>query len=1299
MVFNHKRCCTLFVLTTILSLAVCSIVYIPPDLQNVSCTPTQQPCLTLLQLSEVTVYNASTKFVFLPGNHYLTRHLSVANIDYLSLSADSTQSCVVTVTCQLQGLFTFVSIDRLSIDGLTFIGCDGTRVSSVTNITISHANFQSQNAFSSNIELIDTSGTITQSYFFADSESHYGSSFASGGALKFMQSNVSVMECSFLSNVAQNGGAMYVGQGSRIFIESCVFNSNQAYTGGAIQIAGADDTTVSIVNSNFTNNTAEYGGSVDTHGSNVYIIGSNFHDNHAISDHPWTGYGGALNCYSTQLFLDNVNISDNSAAYVGGGLYIGYDCSVYIGGNSSLVKNSAEYGGGIYISNDCNVHISGNSSLVKNSAEYGGGIYSDSYNTLSITESRVINNNALYGGGVYCNWNILIVDQTLLSTNNATRGGGIYGYECNVTLNYNRFTMNTAITDGGAIFIGSGYVDIVLSTFVDNRVLYGRGGAIHTYRKLTRLTQCTLYNNTAAQCGAVRATRLEISECNIAHNKATGVDERDGGGALCIWDGYVRVSKSNFEHNIAKENGGVIETDRSNVSLHDSTFINNGADKNGGVIECDYCNITVTNSVFKLNIAFRCCGVFDSNYGNVSIHNSTFINNSAYRSHGVMELRHGSAVVSESTFQNNTAHVLGHTGVIGVDDVTLEVYNSSFVNNTSTRWANVIDITDGSIATISFSTFANNSAGGTFDVRDSVITIENCIFTNNTADSSGGVLAISNGSILISSCQLISNHASHSGGAIHVDERSSVSILDSVFSGNTAGNRGGAIECDDSQITLLGSSFMFNLAKSVGGMIYTRDSQTTIERCDVEHNIGADGGAVDVYRGNITISNVVFENNSATNWGGAISFDKATGIIYNSTFLNNSVFSVGGAVALREHSDVAVLASSFQRNTAINYGGSIATSNSVLNISDCSFIQNKAVNWGGVMALFGSSVLIQKSMFANNSVLSYGGAFKLRRCTVTVRDSSFEDNDATVSGGAMHIDNTNITLERIVFQKNSASKGGAINFDGDDVATLEHVSFLDNTATSYHGGSLTVICSNLTMQAVVFEDNSAINGGAFYVEGSSVVAVNGIEIVNNHALDRGGAIAIRRSTLIMQAVNLSYNNTANWGAIVSECNSTIIIITELENVLWMTDPIYTHCQTYDGNLVLSSDLSTGTQEESYEKTPYDVSVSTTTYTAVATVKDHEIKPRCKSPNKIAYVLALVIGTSIFLTLLGYFILSKARARYKVQLRSKQCAVEHQKSSRSANKSMTSTSSLSKDLRSFGSIQHIRNSHEKKLTEN
>ena len=102
--------------------------------------------------------------------------------------------------------------------------------------------------------------------------------------------------------------------------------------------------------------------------------------------------------------------------------------------------------------------------------------------------------------------------------------------------------------------------------------MYSRGGAIYGYRLTVSLTQSTLHNNTAAQCGAVRATRIEIIECVVTGNTATGVDERDGGGALCLWDGHAIINASTFADNTALENGGVIEADRSNISLYTEHF-------------------------------------------------------------------------------------------------------------------------------------------------------------------------------------------------------------------------------------------------------------------------------------------------------------------------------------------------------------------------------------------------------------------------------------------------------------------------------------------------------------------------------------------------------------------------------------------------------------------------------------------------------------------------------------------------------------------------------------------------------
>ena len=83
---------------------------------------------------------------------------------------------------------------------------------------------------------------------------------------------------------------------------------------------------------------------------------------------------------------------------------------------------------------------------------------------------------------------------------------------------------------------------------------------------------------------------LEINQSTFTHNTATGVDECDDGGALCVRDGYVNIDTSNFEHNRAWEDaiGGVMEIDRSNISLSNSNFTHNTASRSGGVVECEY---------------------------------------------------------------------------------------------------------------------------------------------------------------------------------------------------------------------------------------------------------------------------------------------------------------------------------------------------------------------------------------------------------------------------------------------------------------------------------------------------------------------------------------------------------------------------------------------------------------------------------------------------------------------------------------------------------------------------------------
>ena len=124
----------------------------------------------------------------------------------------------------------------------------------------------------------------------------------------------------------------------------------------------------------------------------------------------------------------------------------------------------------------------------------------------------------------------------------------MYGYECPITIHNSSFGLNTVVFDGGAIN-GGIELDMYNTDFTNNKVFYGRGGAIHTYGKLLKFSHCTFHNNTAAQCGALSGTKLEIHYSELSYNSATGIDERDGGGVLCVWGGYVVIEVCYFEHN------------------------------------------------------------------------------------------------------------------------------------------------------------------------------------------------------------------------------------------------------------------------------------------------------------------------------------------------------------------------------------------------------------------------------------------------------------------------------------------------------------------------------------------------------------------------------------------------------------------------------------------------------------------------------------------------------------------------------------------------------------------------------
>ncbi|PKP59792.1 hypothetical protein CVT91_06155 [Candidatus Atribacteria bacterium HGW-Atribacteria-1] len=163
---------------------------------------------------------------------------------------------------------------------------------------------------------------------------------------------------------------------------------------------------------------------------------------------------GIYICDSTNLIINNCNISDNTTMLtggVGGGISI-YDSTIAITG-STISNNTTIEGevGGIY--NNSSTLIITDSVISNNS---GAGIVNVLYSALTITSSTISNNTSKYdGGGINnCNNSALTITSSTISNNTAEYdGGGIYNSYSLLTITNSTISGNSAGNRGGGIYL------------------------------------------------------------------------------------------------------------------------------------------------------------------------------------------------------------------------------------------------------------------------------------------------------------------------------------------------------------------------------------------------------------------------------------------------------------------------------------------------------------------------------------------------------------------------------------------------------------------------------------------------------------------------------------------------------------------------------------------------------------------------------------------------------------------------------------------------------------------------------
>ena len=525
---------------------------------------------------------------------------------------------------------------------------------------------------------------------------------------------------------------------------------------------------VTLTNVTLTNGNATVGGAIYNFG-NLDLVYVNFVNNTAK-------YGGAIMNYAYGLVLDDSTFTNNTAK-IGGAIYNSADC--FVVGNSTFANNTATSNGGVIFNYGIGFVV-GNSTFVNNSAADGAGAIMNGGRGFVVGNSTFANNTATSKGGAIYNYGIgFVVGNSTFANNTAEDAGAVYNEGDNSVVGNSTFANNTA-EDAGAVYNKGDNSVVGNSTFVNNTAT-SIGGAIINNGKLV-VDNSAFEDNAANYYGGaifnwddLQVTNSAFDGNDILVRNIRAMDNVDhGGAAIYNWkNGKLDISKSNFTNNIKNyKNGdrlvGAVAT-IGDATISDSYFVNNSGRWGGALsvmggefsMATNFIDIDGTKFVNNSALYGGAMFVWGSNY---SISNSVFDNNSAFgkgnmtpnnNNGGALVVTQGNIPISgtiiNSNFTNNKAQ---YGGAAWINEGTVDISNSNFINNTATVEAGAIGFEPAYTkitATVYGTNFINNTAGvdGGAIYSNGDLRISDSDFDNNKAQKADIIYSNINGLLSI----------------------------------------------------------------------------------------------------------------------------------------------------------------------------------------------------------------------------------------------------------------------------------------------------------------------------------------------------------------------------------------------------------------------------------------------------------------------------------------------------------------------------------------------------------------------
>ena len=451
--------------------------------------------------------------------------------------------------------------------------------------------------------------------------------------------NVTLKNIKFVNsgykNLNVDGGALYIEESSNITIINCLFEFNKIYNnngggnGGAIYVKSTDP--IIIIDSEFKENSAPYGGAITAHNATLILENTTFNESEAYR------IGGALNAAHSTLIINNCTFKD---------------------GNIDGGSGDRRRGGAIYAEqfDEDNEMVITNTEFKNNQVDHdGGAVYINGQAKVLIEDSKFSGNDARYGGAIVCDIANVTIRNTEFNENHGREGGAVQAgpstliEDCNFTGNY------ASYSQGGAIFVYQSDAENANAT----------------------VKNCNFLNNSAQKGGAIfNQETVTILNCNFKDNNAS----EGYGGAIGSQSGKALIYNSNFIGNNASEWGGAIFTFDSDIEIDNSHFIENSAVAGGAISAPSNRKALINNSDFSQNTALRFGGAIvvigELGDSEITVENSIFAQNTDTEGTGDIALQNEN---SKATLINVTPSNLVPKYIVGMD--VAEVSDVNYTQN------------------------------------------------------------------------------------------------------------------------------------------------------------------------------------------------------------------------------------------------------------------------------------------------------------------------------------------------------------------------------------------------------------------------------------------------------------------------------------------------------------------------------------------------------------------------------------------------------------------------------------------